>query len=107
MERVYSESRVVVTTGAQLRSTGTGQSPVTTRADTTFLLRALFLGQPHLCGVEFLLYPHGVCRVDIGGNLPVPLGERSLPVGGGHLQASSFLVQIAQVVVDGGIGINS
>ncbi len=36
----------------------------------------------------------------------VPLGERALPVGGGQLQASGFLVQITQVVVDGRIGID-
>src|ERR1019366_10252716 len=73
---------------------------------TWLLLRALFLGQLHLGGIELLLHPRHIRRIDFGGNGAVPLGERSLPIARGQLEASGLLVQIAEVVVDGGIGID-
>src|ERR1035441_1408251 len=87
----------------QTRESGRRPSRKLCGGATWRLLRALFLGQLHLGGIELLLHPRHIRRIDFGGNGAVPLGERALPVARGQLEASGLLVPIAEGGGGGGV----
>src|SRR5271166_371539 len=70
-----------------------------------FFARRL-LGQFHLGGFEVLLYLGYLLGIDFGGDGLVPLFQRALPVRGGELEAAGFLVQVAEVGLNGWVAAN-
>src|ERR1700721_2981874 len=65
---------------------------------------AVLLGQPDAGGFKFLLDLDDVPWIYVGsGGLAVFI-EREFPLRGCEANASGFLVEVAEVVMDGGVG---
>src|SRR6266852_9428984 len=68
------------------------------------LVVRVFFGQLHLGGFQFLLHPGHVGLIYFRGHGPIPLGKGPLPVCRRQLEASSLLVEVAEMILDRRIG---
>src|SRR5438477_12564296 len=106
MLQFYARGNLTNKKKAELRSAGRLGTAVPTWFLCWIRLLALgiFFGQLHFGGFQLLLYASHVGLVDLCGYGFVPLRECPFPVSGRQLEASCFLVEIAEMILHRGIG---
>src|SRR5215467_12070941 len=103
MER--SENRGCLSSKANLGRTAKQKRRASARrlhASVFGLLRffcALLFCQLHLGGLELLLHAGKTVGIDFGCNGLVPFGQGTLPMNCGKLEASSALIEVAEVIL--------